>query len=77
MIDLETASSEEIIEEAKKTLQFLKTHKDLPEEAVLDLTEWLLSYGIRLIKDMKGFKTKSEEEIDEEVKEAAESDWQL
>ena len=75
MIDLETASSDEIIAEAKETLTVLRNRKNLPENTALELTEWLFAYGIRLIKDMKGFKTKSEEEIDEEVKKSAESDW--
>ena len=73
MIDLETASSEEIIAKAKETLTLLKAHKNLPPDVALDLTEWLIAFGIRLIRDAKGIPLKSEEEIDEEIKKLAES----
>ena len=68
MIDLSTASSEEIIAEAKKVLALLRNNKQLPTEVALDLTEWLFAFGIRLMNDVKGVQRKSEEEIDEEVK---------
>ena len=76
MIDLSTASREEIIEEAQKVITLLSNNKHLPTEVELDLTEWLFAYGIRLIKDAKGVPLKSEEEIDEEIKKLAESVWQ-
>lgn len=76
MINLSTASREEIIEEAQKVITLLSSNKNLPTEVELDLTEWLFAFGIRLIKDAKGVPLKSEEEIDEEIKKLAESVWQ-
>ena len=73
VIDLSTASGEEVIEEAKKVITLLSKNKHLPTEVELDLTEWLFAFGIRLIKDAKGVPLKSEEEIDEEIKKLAES----
>ena len=73
MIDLATASSDELIAAAKQTLLDLKNNKHLSTAAALDLTEWLYAYGLQLIRVSSGIPVRSEEEIDEEIKKLAES----
>ncbi|MBR6733014.1 MAG: hypothetical protein IKL96_01305 [Kiritimatiellae bacterium] len=72
MIDLSTASGEEVIEEAKKVITLLSNNKHLPTEVELDLTEWLFAFGIRLSNDAKGVPLMTEDEIQKKIKEWAE-----
>ena len=67
MIDLSTASSDEIVAEAKRILAILKKYKDLPKEVKKDYKEWMLALGVRLRNDAKGVPHMTEEEIQAEI----------
>ena len=70
-IDLETASSEQIVAKAKCILEFAQTNKVLPSGTMLELVEWLTAFVIRLGNDIKGKPLKTEDEVQKEIEEWA------
>jgi len=71
MIDVSTASSEEIIEEAKRILMIVRADNELSTGTLSELIEWLCAFVIRLGYDIKGIPRKTETEAQKEIAEWA------
>lgn len=71
MLDISTASSEEIIEEAKRILMIVRSNNQLSNSTLLELINWLCAFVIRLGNDIKGIPCKTEAEAKQEIAEWA------
>ena len=74
VIDVATASSEEIVEAAKEILTVVKSNQNLPTEVLSDFIDWLCEYVFRLWKDINGKHDVSKEEILKRIEEKIE-EW--
>ena len=71
MIDVSTASSEEIIKEAKRILMIVRADNELSTGTLSEFIEWLCAFVIRLGHDIKGIPHMTESEMQKEIAEWA------
>ena len=71
MLDVSTASSEEIIEEAKRILRIVRNDSELSTGTLSEFINWLCSFVIRLGHDIKGIPCTTDAEMRNEIAEWA------
>lgn len=71
MIDVSTASSEEIIEEARRILTIVQSDNKLSTGTLSEFIKWLCALVVRLGKDIKGHPCMTKAEMQNEISEWA------
>ena len=71
MIDVSTASSEEIIKEAERILKIVRADNELSTGTLAEFVEWLCAFVIRLGRDIKGSRRMTAVEVQKEITEWA------
>ncbi len=71
MIDVSTASGDEVIEEAKRILAIVRNDKELSTGTLSELINWLCALVIRLGNDAKGIPCMTKAEVQNEITEWA------
>ena len=64
MVDIETATNEEIADQAVQILRLVREEKELKESTLRELIEWLVCYVLRLNNDLQGVPHKTEQEVE-------------
>lgn len=68
MIDVSTATAEEVVKDAVQITQMVNDDASLSTGVLTELINWLCAYTIRLYNDSKGIPRESQEDIQREIK---------
>ena len=68
MIDVSTATAEEVVEDAGQITKMVNADPPLSAGVLTELIKWLCAYTIRLYNDCKGIPCESQEDIQREIK---------
>ena len=67
MVDLNTATAEEVVSDAVRITQMVSKERSLSSGVLFELVEWLCAYTIRLHNDLMGIPSKSHEDVQKEI----------
>ena len=73
MIDVSTATAEEVVKDAVRITQMVNAEPSLSTGVLTELINWLCAYTMRLRKALNGIPCETQEAVQEEIRQWSEA----